>query len=276
MQRSIISELVKIATVHLFTLGYRGNDLLCFKLALNNPSKLAELQELEHWKSRFEAADAASAGYFSRRWVAKNILNVNEEEYQRMQTEMYYDKKQDAMLEQVAEAMAAGAAPPADAGMGPPPGGDMGGEMDMDMGGDAAGEEGAEEEAGPLLATPGEEAPAKKDDGTSFKTFKTDKYGRVLTTTDRSKGKWYKEDPGPDRRNGLAQSQKAWAGMQNVGKTKRSFLPGAKEIGINYSLSEGTNPNYYDEEEKQILKNTADISRLIESLEKAEDETKPQ
>ena len=68
-------------------MGYRGNDLLSFKLHLNNPSKLAELQELEHWKARFEAADGASQGYFSRRWVARNILNVNEEEFQRMQSE---------------------------------------------------------------------------------------------------------------------------------------------------------------------------------------------
>jgi len=81
LQRSIVSELEKIAVVHLFTLGYRGNDLLSFKIALNNPSKLSELQELEHWKSRFDAADAATQGYFSRRWVAKNILNINEQEF---------------------------------------------------------------------------------------------------------------------------------------------------------------------------------------------------
>ena len=84
LQRSVVSELEKIAVIHLFTQGYRGNDLLSFKLTLNNPSKLAELQELEHWKARFEAADGASQGYFSRRWVAKNILNINEEEYERM------------------------------------------------------------------------------------------------------------------------------------------------------------------------------------------------
>ena len=66
LQRSIVSELEKIVTIHLFTQGYRGKDLLSFKLALNNPSKLAELQELEHWKARFEAADGASQGFFSR------------------------------------------------------------------------------------------------------------------------------------------------------------------------------------------------------------------
>ena len=35
LQRSLISELEKMAIVHLYTLGYRGQDLLGFKLSLN-------------------------------------------------------------------------------------------------------------------------------------------------------------------------------------------------------------------------------------------------
>ena len=106
LQRSIISELNKMAVIHLFTLGYRGNDLLSFTLKLNNPSKLAELQELEHWKARFGAAGEATDGYFSRRWVAKNILGLEEEEFKRLQREAYYDKKHDISLEKVGEAEA--------------------------------------------------------------------------------------------------------------------------------------------------------------------------
>ena len=80
LQRAIISELEKIGIIHLFTLGYRGDDLLSFKLGLNNPSKIAELQELEHWKTKFEAAGAATENYFSKRWVAENMLGISEEE----------------------------------------------------------------------------------------------------------------------------------------------------------------------------------------------------
>ena len=47
LQRSVISELEKIGIIHLFVLGYRNEDLIKFKLRLNNPSKIAELQELE-------------------------------------------------------------------------------------------------------------------------------------------------------------------------------------------------------------------------------------
>ena len=68
LQRSVLAELEKIGVIHLFTLGYRGNDLVSFALQLNNPSKLAELQELEHWRTKFEVASTATEGYFSKRW----------------------------------------------------------------------------------------------------------------------------------------------------------------------------------------------------------------
>ena len=70
LQRVIIAELEKIGIIHLFTLGFRGDDLLSFKLSLNNPSKIAELQELEHWKQKFDVAGAATEGFFSKRWIA--------------------------------------------------------------------------------------------------------------------------------------------------------------------------------------------------------------
>jgi len=67
LQRVIIAELTKIGIIHLYTLGFRGDDLLNFKLVLNNPSKIAELQELEHWKQKFDIAGSATEGFFSRR-----------------------------------------------------------------------------------------------------------------------------------------------------------------------------------------------------------------
>ena len=142
LQRSLVSELHKTAIIHLFTLGYRNNDLLSFKLTLNNPSKLAELQELEHWKARFGAAGEATEGYFSRRWIAKNILSLPEEEFERMQLEAFYDKKHDLALEKVGEDAAA-----EDAALGGGGGGDLG-DLGGDMGGDLGGDLGGEEDLG--------------------------------------------------------------------------------------------------------------------------------
>jgi len=258
LQRSIISELEKIAVVHLFTMGYRGNDLLSFKLALNNPSKLAELQELEHWKARFEAASDASEGYFSRRWVAKNILNLSEEEFQRMQYEMFYDRKHALALEQVGEAVPAGEATGGALG---------GGEMEGAMGAEEElpeTEEAAPEEAGPLLATPGAppggeeipgEAPGKRDE--------KDKFGRPLTTTSRSKGKWYRPEA-VDKRTGRRQSFNAIPGGQYVGRTERSVWPG---ISMYRGLSEELESNYLEDQEKIVFQESSEVKKLIDSLE---------
>jgi len=123
LQRVIIAELTKIGIIHLYTLGFRGDDLLSFDLHLNNPSKIAELQELEHWKTKFDIAASATEGYFSRRWIAENIFSMSHDEFIRNQREMYYDRNHDAKLQQVAEEAAAG-------------GGGGGGDLDLGGGGD--------------------------------------------------------------------------------------------------------------------------------------------
>ena len=46
LQRVVLAEVEKMCIIHLFTIGYRNADLTNFKLSLNNPSKIAELQEL--------------------------------------------------------------------------------------------------------------------------------------------------------------------------------------------------------------------------------------
>ncbi len=167
LQRVLIAELEKIGIVHLYTLGYRGDDLLGFKLALNNPSKIAEMQELEHWKTKFDIAGAATEGYFSKRWVAENLLGLSEDEYIRMQREMFSDVKFLASLEVAGQVPEAGGGGDLDLG-----GDDLGG--DLDLGGDDLGDDldlggdegGADEEDDVLLAEP----PGKRDDDARPKT----------------------------------------------------------------------------------------------------------
>lgn len=287
LQRSVVSELEKIAVIHLFTQGYRGNDLLSFKLTLNNPSKLAELQELEHWKARFEAADGASQGYFSRRWVARNILNINEEEFERMQSEMYYDRKHDFALEQVGEAAAAEAGGGAAGGLGGLGGGaEEGGGMDMPAPDEAPGAEGpgipgaetpgadpaatdAPEDAGPLLATPGGEAPEGATAAPPPPPGKRDGW-----VSANAKGKAHYPKKRDDRSAGARKrSFLAMGGQQYTGASKRSYLHGEDELNSLYRFSEGLSSNYYDQEEKEIFQESYEVKKLIDSLEKKSDET---
>ena len=260
LQRSIVSELEKMAVIHLFTMGYRGNDLLSFKLSLNNPSRLAELQELEHWKARFEAADGASQGFFSRRWVSKNILNISEEEFARMQVEMYYDRKHDFSLEQVGEAIAAEGGGMGELG-GPDAGSDFGAGPDApDLEADADLAD-TDAEPGPLLATPGDDMDAPAAD-IGAAPAKRDQYGRSYSV---NKGKKYYHKNRDDR-NGKRLAIHGLAGI-----SKRDLHPGKRDMDeltkISYSFSENLKSSYYDEQEEKLLNENNEIKKLIQSLE---------
>ena len=147
LQRVVIAELEKICIIHLYTLGYRNNDLISFKLSLNNPSKIAELQELEHLRVKFDIAGSATDGYFSKRWVYRNIFKIAEEDVERIQVEQFTDALHAAAIEEAATVPEEGDL-----------GGDLGGD---DLGGEDFGDEEIEEEDGGLLAEP---EPGQRDD----------------------------------------------------------------------------------------------------------------
>jgi len=155
LQRVVLAEIQKICIVHLFTLGYRNEDLTSFALTLNNPSKIAELQELEHLRTKFDIAGAATQGLFSNRWIYKNIFKLDDEEVERIMREQYTDSKHTASLEASGAAEAAGQDTPPAPDAGPD---DLGGDEEA---GDAPAEEPPEDE-GPLLAEP--EPAAQRDD----------------------------------------------------------------------------------------------------------------
>jgi len=246
LQRVLISELEKVGIVHLYTMGYRDDDLLNFKLRLNNPSKIAEMQELEHWKTKFDIAGAATEGYFSRRWVSENLLGLSQEEYLRMQREMFTDKKFMAALEGAGQA---------DEG-----GGDLGGGGgDLDLGGDSGGGDldrggdtgedtapaGGDTEDNDLLAEP----PAKRDDDAKPRG----PYKRRKLT--------YKK--------GGMKKQMINTGLGETG-TARTTFPGKVGFGGLDSLARGVTESI-DLEERQLFKSEAEIKTLLESLTKKGD-----
>ena len=250
LQRVLISELEKIGIIHLYTLGYRGDDLINFKLSLNNPSKIAEMQELEHWSSKFEIAGAATEGYFSRRWVAENLLGLSEDEFIRMQREMYSDKKFMASLEAAGQ--------PAEEGGDGLGGGDGGGDFDlggdeggdMDLGGDEGGDMdlgGGGEEEEVLLAEP----PGKRDDDARPK-----KRGP------------YKRHKHSYKKGGLKKQMSNQA-TGEIGTMRKTF-PGKVGFGGLDSLIRGVTEAKNSDilEEDRLFNTDFEIKALIESLKK--------
>ncbi len=279
LQRSIVSELEKVAVVHLYTLGYRSEDLMCFKLRLHNPSKIAQLQELEQWRTKLDLASIASEKFFSKSWIAKNILDISEEEFLRNQRERFYDAKVDASVSKIAEvtAEAAGALEAGGLDLG---GEEGGGDLDLDLGdlGGGAAEEpaaeapaepegGGDEGEGVLLATPPDTAPGKRDE--PVRTVKKDRYGKKKTTTAKSHG-WY-EPVSTDKRDMGARKRHLTAkgGPDQFGR--RATHPGYQSLK---SLAKGISEqktNYNADIEEQIFESNIEIKQLIESLERKKD-----
>jgi hypothetical protein len=260
LQRVVIAELEKIGIIHLFTMGFRNDDLLSFKLQLNNPSKIAELQELEHWDKKFSVAANATEGYFSRRWVAENLFGLSDEEFVRMQREMFYDRKLAASLEAAGQAPEEGGG-----GLGGDTGGlgdlgtDEGGELDLggEAGDVAAGDESPGAEGGDanedvLLAEP----PAKRDDEPKYKRGS---YKRHQTSY--SKG-------------GMKKQFKNQA-TGEYGNTYRTTFQGKSGFGGLDSLARGVTETMNKSEEEKLFTTSKQVDSLIESLLKKvkEDET---
>jgi len=275
LQRSVLHELEKIGIVHLYTLGYRGEDLINFKLALNNPSKIAELQELEHWKTKFDIAASATEGFFSRRWVADNIFGMSHEEFLRNQREMFYDRKHDTALESVAEAAAGGGEGGGDAGGldlggGGEGGLDLGGDEgggDLDLGGDdaAAPEADAAGDESALLAQPPGSRNSPRLAKSLGKRARTgDKY-----TTKGAKGKVYQKVATDKRPQGARTRNYAGVPTPEM-NTYRTNNLGASELrSLSRGIYEEQDPNYLrdQEEEMALLEVDSSVKMLIEGLE---------
>ena len=124
VQKTVVSELNKIAMIHLYSHGYQNEDLLDFELKLANPSSIAQQQKLELIRSKFEIAGTAPEGMVDRNWIRKNVLELTDEQIEEIEKGKILDKKIDLELEAVqAETEAEG-----DAGAGEE---DAGGEEDL-------------------------------------------------------------------------------------------------------------------------------------------------
>jgi hypothetical protein len=242
LQRNIVSELEKIAVIHLYTLGFRGKDLLSFKLHLNQPSKIAELQELEHWRTKFDVATAATEGYFSRSWVSKSIFGLTDDEIIRNQREMYYDRKIDASLE-ATSTMASEDDLTGGGGMGGDPFAD-----DEDLGTDTATEEETDEpeEDSVLLSEPGS---------------RNEPY-----LTPGAKGKKYTPEKYDGRQNKRQQNMNGQMAREKGKNTRRNVFPSLSDFT---SLANGIHEDKatnYKREENLILENNTEIKNIIQVL----------
>lgn len=96
IQRIMVSELTKIAIIHLYVQGYTDSDLVNFEISLTNSSTLYEQEKINIWKEKFGLAQQMTGGQstiLSQDWVYKHILELSDDEVQEERKKIIEDVK---------------------------------------------------------------------------------------------------------------------------------------------------------------------------------------
>jgi len=279
LQRVIISELEKIGIIHLYTLGYRNEDLLKFKVKLNNPSKITELQEIEHFKAQLEVAASAKEFGFSKRWIFENVFRMNDKEIVRIQRDLFFDKQLDKAIEAGdVSGDAASSGGTATSGISTPatptpeggaeatpgtetPGAETPGAAPAGAETPSAGAEKPEEESS-LLA-----APARRSDGSQYTIWK--RPDGSYKTAGSNNTYYYPEKV--DGRESSGPRSKHFKSMHTpesvTGKTERSKLPGMSTLKqASKGIFAEEKEDLYEDEEKMLLEVENKLKMLSKTL----------
>lgn len=94
IQRIMLSELNKIALVHLYSQGYRDEALTNFDLSMQTPSIIFEQEKVELLKSKTElAGQMLEQGLVPSDWIYDNIYHFSEDQYDEYRELMREDAK---------------------------------------------------------------------------------------------------------------------------------------------------------------------------------------
>jgi hypothetical protein len=94
IQRIIVSELKKIALVHLYANGYTDESVANFQLSLTGPSIIYDQERIAMLKEKVDLMNQAmEAKSLPRDYMWKNILKVSEDEFAEMEDMIVEDQK---------------------------------------------------------------------------------------------------------------------------------------------------------------------------------------
>jgi len=102
VQKIIVSELTKIAIVHLYSQGFTDEEIVDFSLKLTPPSTYYEREKLELWTSKSTlAGDLVEKKLFSRFWCYEHLFNMQPEQWMEEQDRIAADSQEFFRLEQI-------------------------------------------------------------------------------------------------------------------------------------------------------------------------------
>jgi len=102
IQRIALSELYKIALVHLYVQGYDGEGLSNFDLSLTVPSVIYEQEKVALWKEKVDLAKSIQdTNLLPSDWIYDHIFQFSEDQYDEYRDLMIEDKKRVFRLAQI-------------------------------------------------------------------------------------------------------------------------------------------------------------------------------
>jgi hypothetical protein len=94
IQRIVVSELTKIALVHLYTQGFDNAELTNFELSLTTPSIIYEQEKIALYKEKIDLSNQIlDKGLLPTDWIYHNIFQFSEEEFTEYRNQILEDKK---------------------------------------------------------------------------------------------------------------------------------------------------------------------------------------
>jgi hypothetical protein len=168
VQRILISELNKIAMVHLYAQGYKDASLVDFTLELTNPSVIFEKEKIAIWQDKVNLSkDMMETKLFSKKWIYENVFKISEEDVDIQKNDLVEDAKQSYRFKQIEDDGIDPAKPfnkikPEESGSDGGESGPIGGEPGSESGGDKGGAESGGSKSGAEAGgeTGGGETPA--------------------------------------------------------------------------------------------------------------------
>ena len=94
IQRTLVSELTKLAVVHLSAQGLEGPEMVDFELNLVNPSTIYEQEKVNLWSEKVRlVSDIQQLNMISKEWAYENIFNMSKDEIDNQKVNMINDLK---------------------------------------------------------------------------------------------------------------------------------------------------------------------------------------
>ena len=103
IQRILLSELYKIALVHLYTQGYDGESLTNFELKLTSPSIIADQEKIALLKEKVDlAAQMIETKLVPTDWIYDNIFQFSQDQFEEYRDLIVQDQKRAFRNQQIA------------------------------------------------------------------------------------------------------------------------------------------------------------------------------